>query len=72
MVLNHEKKSILLCESLPILIDRRTLILKNNGKLSFLYGTKASLSFIPMRKMCLWCPIMKRKEIITRIHDYPN
>ena len=31
---------------------------------SFYYGTKASISFIPTRRMCLWCPIMKRKEII--------
>ena len=25
-----------------------------------------------MRRMCLCCPTMKRKEIIARIHDYPN
>ena len=39
---------------------------------SFSYETKASISLIPMRRMCLWCPIMKRKEIIMWIHVYPN
>ena len=24
-----------------------------------------------MRRMCLWCPIIKRIEIIMRIHVYP-
>ena len=39
---------------------------------SFYYETKASISLIPTRRMCLWCPIMKRKEIILWIHVYPN
>ena len=38
----------------------------------FYYETKASISIIPTRRMCLWCPIMKRKEIIMWIHVYPN
>ena len=35
-------------------------------------GTKASISSIPTRRMCLCCPIMKRKEIVMWIHVYPN
>ena len=45
---------------------------KNDNKRSFSYEAKASISLIPMRRMCLWCPIMKRKEIIMWIHVYPN
>ena len=45
---------------------------KNGGKRSFSYETKASMSFIPIRKMSLWFTIMKRKGIITRIRFYPN
>ena len=45
---------------------------KNGNKRSFSYEAKASISFIPTRSMCLWCPIMKRKEIITWIQFYPN
>ena len=37
----------------------------NKGRFS--YETKASISLIPKRRMCLWCPIMKRKEIIMWI-----
>ena len=44
---------------------------KNNRNRSFSYETKASISFIPMRRMCLWCPVMKRKEIIMWIWVYP-
>ena len=45
----------------------------NNGnKRSFSYETNASISFILSRRMCLWCPILKRKEIIIWIHVYPN
>ena len=45
---------------------------KNGRKTSFSYETKALKSFIPTRRMWLWCPIMKRKEVITWIHVYPN
>ena len=45
---------------------------KISNKRSFSYETKASISLIPTRRMCLWCPIMKRKEIIMWIHVYPN
>ena len=45
---------------------------KNDNKRSFSNETKASISFIPWRRMCLWWPIMKRKEIVMWIHVYPN
>ena len=45
---------------------------KIGNKKCFYYETKASISLIPTRRMCLWCPIMKRKEIIMWIHVYPN
>ena len=45
---------------------------KKGEKRSFYYETKASISLIAMRRMCLWCPITKRKEIIKWIHIYPN
>ena len=45
---------------------------KKGNKRSFSYDTKASISLIPMRRMCLWFPIMKWKEIIIWIHVYPN
>ena len=44
---------------------------KNGRKKSFSYESKASISFIPMRRMNLWCPIIERKEIITWIQVYP-
>ena len=45
---------------------------KIGNKRSFSYETKASISLIPPRRMCLWFPIMKRNEIIMWIHVYPN
>ena len=33
---------------------------------------KASVSLIPSRATCLWCQIMKGKEIIMWIHVYSN
>ena len=35
---------------------------ENGGKKSFLNETKSSMSFIPMRRISLWCPIMKKKD----------
>ena len=40
---------------------------KNERKISFSYESKASMSFIPIRRMCLWCLILKIMEIITWI-----
>ena len=31
-------------------------------------SSKVSMSSIPTMRMCLWCPIMKKREIITSIH----
>ena len=45
---------------------------KKGNKRSFSYNTKASISLIPMRRTCLWCPIMKWNEITIWIHVYPN
>ena len=45
------------------LIDRRTLVLKMVKK-SYFYGTKASMSFIPMSRMSLWCQIMKKMRLL--------
>ena len=45
---------------------------KFGNKRSFSYETKASISLIPKRRMCLWCPITKTKVIILRIHVYSN
>ena len=72
MVPNFEKKRRLLHASMFVTIDRITMSPKNGGKKSFSYETKASMSFIPMRIMHLWFSIMKRNEIIMRIHVYPN
>ena len=44
---------------------------KNGGKRCFSYETKESIPFIPRRRMNLWHPIIKRKEIITWIRVYP-
>ena len=55
-----------------VLIYRWTLILKNSGKKSILNETKASMTFILMRKMGLWCPFIKGKEIIMWTRVCPN
>ena len=66
------KKMRLLCESMFIPTERRTLVPKMVKKRSFSYETKASVSFIPMRRMCSWYPIMKRNDIIMWICVCPN
>ena len=45
---------------------------KIGNKSSFSYETKASISLIQKRRMCLWCPITKKNEIIMWINVYPN
>ena len=45
---------------------------KNGAKRCFSYEIKASIPFIPMRRMCLRCPIMKWKEIMMWIRVYAN
>ena len=39
---------------------------------AFPHKTKALMSFISMKRMSLWCLIMKRKEIVIWIHVCPN
>ena len=71
MVLNNKKMEIIIWISVcPN--DKWTLTLKNDGKRSFSFETKASMSFIPTRRLRLWCLIMKRKEITMWIRVYPN
>ena len=66
------KERRLLCEFMFVLNNKWTLTLKNGKKRSFSFETKASMSFILMRKMSLWFPIMKRKEILVWIYVFPN
>ena len=65
-------KRRLLCSSMFVTINGQTLIPKKDGKKSFSYETKLLMSSIPIRRMCLCCPIVKRKQIVTCIHVYPN
>ena len=71
MMPNHEKKVIIMW--IHVYPNWNTNFNSKIGnKRSFSYETKASISLIPSRTMCLWFPIMKRKEIIIWIHVYPN
>ena len=60
-----------LCESVFIPIGRQTLILKMVEREVLLWNLSFN-SFIIIRRMCLWCPIMKRKKIIMWICVSPN
>ena len=60
----------LLCEFMLFLIDRWTLIPKNMGSEAFLWNQSIN-SFILMSGKNLWCPIVKRNEIIMWIYVYP-
>ena len=64
LTIPDQEKNEIIYESVFIQIDRRTLILKNGGNRSVSYKTEASMSFIRMSRMSLWCRIIKRKEII--------
>ena len=66
------KRRTLLCESMFIPYWKMNFNSKKGNKRSFSYETKASISFIRSRRMCLWCPIMKRKEIVLWIHVHLN
>ena len=39
-----------------------TLSLKNDGKRSFSYETKASMSFVPTRRLSFWCQSWKGRD----------
>ena len=45
--------------------------MENGGKKCFSCQTKASISCMLMRRTWLWCSIMKRAKIFTRIHVQP-
>ena len=64
-------KRRLLHVSMFVLIDRQTLTLGKRWKEKIFLWTKASMSRIVMRRVCLWCPIKKRKEIIMCIDVCP-
>ena len=71
MVPGHEEGR-LLHESVSILIDKQNLILKNGGKWSFSYETKALIHLSQQEEWVYGYPIEKKKEIIMWIHVYPN
>ena len=48
-----------------VLTGKQTLTLKNRGERSFSYETKASMSFIPIRRISSWCPIVKGKRLLS-------
>ena len=71
MMPNHEKNVIIMW--IHIYPNWNTNFnSKIRNKRSFSFETKASISLIPTGRICLWLPIMKRKEIIMWIHIYPN
>ena len=72
MMPNHEKKKVIIMWIHVYLNWNTNFNSKIGNKRSFSYETKASISLILSRRMCLWFPIMKRKEIIMWIHFYPN
>ena len=58
---------------IPICPNRWMNINSKNGReRRFSYETKASIPFIPIRRMYLWCPTMKWNKSITWIHVFPN
>ena len=59
------KEKRLLHESMSIQTVKRILILKNNGKRSFSNETKASMSFIPIRRTSLWFTIIKKMRLLA-------
>ena len=65
------KQRRLLCKSEFIQL-KNEFKYKNGKKRSFSYETKALTSSIPMRRIRLWCQIMKRKEIILWIRVCQN
>ena len=66
-----ERKQII--QWIHVCPNRRTNINSKNGRnKSFSYETKSLILFIPMRGLCLWCPIMKGKKTIMWIHVYAN
>ena len=65
MVPNMKKKR-LLHASIFVTIDKITFIAKNGGRKTISHQAKASVSFIPIRRMYLWCPVMKKRDYYVR------
>ena len=63
MVPNHEKKGIITA-SMFVTTDRIMLIPKIEGKKSFSHQAKVSMPSIPMRRMCLRHPFLRKKRLI--------
>ena len=62
-IVPNQKKKIIL--GIHVSKNRPTNInSKNGGKRCFSLEIKASITFIPMRRMNLWPPIIKRNEIV--------
>ena len=55
-----------------VFLNWKTNFNSKNGKRSFSFETKASIPFIPMKRMCLSYPIIKRNKIVMWIHVCPN
>ena len=66
------KERRLLCKSMFVPIDKRTLIQKNGGNKSFLKETKTLTPFIEMWGISLWRLILKRKYITIWICVCPS
>ena len=64
------KKSRLLWESIFVLFDGWSLIIREMVEKNFFYETKASILYILIRRMRLGCPIMKKKKINTCIDAF--
>ena len=58
------KKRRLLCESEFFPNNKLNLTLKNDGKRSFSYETKASMSIIPMSRMSYWYQSWKERRLL--------
>ena len=45
---------------------------ENYKKRCFSFETKALISFIPMRRICLWCPILKKMRLLCEFMFIPT
>ena len=71
VVANHKKKIEIITRIHVCLISQINFICKeNSGKKSFSCKYKALVSCIPMWRTWLWCLIIIKIEVITRIQVY--
>ena len=64
MVFNYEKKEVYYKNPCLFHYQMSFTSKENGGNRSFSYETKASISLIPMSRMRLRCPIMKKKRLL--------